>query len=403
MTVAPHQLPDSGRSLAQVFSGRSNAIGFLRLLFASLVIVDHAFPLAGHGIDPLLHWSHGQLSFGGVAVGGFFFLSGFLVTRSAQRNHSVVRYLWHRVLRIFPGFLVCLAVTAFGFAAVAYVHERGNLDGFLTRVPDESPVRYLRVNALLTMKQYNINHLLGSTPYRSSGYPMAWDGSLYTLALEFKCYLMIAAFAAGGVLLRARALVVVLALMTYSIVLLQASGTLGVSSLIPQLADLNFSRFLLYFLLGALVHLYAGSIPVDDRLGLLAAGVTVWTLHSGGYLVLGVPALCYTILWLATRLPFRKVGVSRDFSYGVYIYGFPVQQLFADYGLYKHGIVPYILASALGAFVLAVLSWYLVERPALRLKDWVVPDVLRRRENRLTSRAVHPAGASVTGRTDASV
>jgi peptidoglycan/LPS O-acetylase OafA/YrhL len=392
-----------GRSLAEVFSGRDNAIGFLRLLLAGLVIVDHAFPLAGHGIDPLLHWSHGQLSLGGVAVGGFFFLSGFLVTRSAQRTRSVLRYLWHRVLRIFPAFLVCLVVTAFGFAAIAYHHERGSLDGFLTSVPDESPVRYLRVNALLTMKQYNINHLLTSTPYRSSGYPMAWDGSLYTLVYEFKCYLVVAALAAGGVLLRARPLVPVLALMTYSVVLLQATGSAAVANVVPQLADQNFSRFLLYFLLGALVHLYAGSVPVDDRLGALALGITVWTLHSGGYLVLGLAALCYTVLWLATRLPFRTVGVRRDFSYGVYIYGFPVQQLLADYGLHKHGIILYTAASAAGAFVLAVLSWYVVEQPALRLKDYPVPAVLRRRPRRLTASPVPPVEPAVAARSDASV
>lgn len=351
------------------FAGRANAIGLLRLVFAALVVLDHCFPLAGHGVDPLWHFSHGQESLGGIAVGGFFVLSGFLITRSAERT-PLPRYLWHRVLRIFPGFLVCLTVTAFGFAAVAWWHERGSIDGFLTSVPAESPQRYVRMNALLTMKQYNVDGLLASTPYAGSGYPQAFDGSLWTLVYEFKCYLLIGALAVGGVLRRARPVVMALTAGVFVVVLLQSAGVTAVAGFVPQIGGApSFARFTLYFLLGALFHLFRGRVPLDDRLGVLALATSVLTLHEGGWVAVGTVAFAYTTLWAAVRIPAQRLGTTRDFSYGLYIYGFPVQQLLAEYGFQRHGLASYLLVSLAGAGALAVASWYCVESPALRLKE----------------------------------
>src|SRR5580658_74946 len=94
---------------------RNNSIGFLRFLFATMVIWSHAYGNGGFGYDPLARLNPNGATAGFLGVGGFFVLSGFLITRSYETVNSVGRFIWHRFLRIFPGFWVCLVVTAFGF------------------------------------------------------------------------------------------------------------------------------------------------------------------------------------------------------------------------------------------------------------------------------------------------
>ena len=97
--------------VADLIGPGGNAIGLLRLSLALLVVVHHTRVLGGFGSDPVLRFARGQADLGVFAVAGFFTISGFLVTRSAERS-STARYLWHRALRVFPAFWVCLLVIA---------------------------------------------------------------------------------------------------------------------------------------------------------------------------------------------------------------------------------------------------------------------------------------------------
>ncbi|WP_051832747.1 acyltransferase family protein [Streptomyces katrae] len=125
------------------------------------------------------------------------------------------------------------------------------------------------------------------------------------------------------------------------------------------------------FVLGALVEVYKERIPVSDPLGVLAGVTLLATLHYGWFYVAGVPAFAYLLLWLAIRLPkpFRRVGSKHDYSYGIYIYGFVVEQAVAALGGARWGFGVYLALAAGGTLIAAVLSWHLVERPAMRLKD----------------------------------
>ena len=114
---------------------RSNSIGFLRFFFAATVVWSHAFPLGGFSEDPLNRLNFNAPTTGFLAVGGFFVLSGFLITRSYETVGSVGRFIWHRFLRIFPAFWVCLMVTAFGLAPLAFAYQHGTLHHYFTEVP----------------------------------------------------------------------------------------------------------------------------------------------------------------------------------------------------------------------------------------------------------------------------
>ena len=160
-------------------------------------------------------------SFGGLAVFGFFVVSGFLVTRSFDGSPNFLSYIWKRFLRIFPGFWVCLLVTVLVFAPLAFWFEHDTLQGYLHTHTD-SPSGYLKNNALLSMNQYNIDDLLGNNPYAHihAGF-QAWDGSLWTLIYEFKCYLGVMVLGMIGVFRKWRPTVLVLSLGLWALQLQQ--------------------------------------------------------------------------------------------------------------------------------------------------------------------------------------
>ena len=113
MPIATSPHPGAPPTLDGALAGRRNAYGLIRFLLASLVIVDHAFPLGGFGPDPFWRFTRNQESLGGLAVAGFFVVSGFLIARSAMAT-DLVGFLWRRVLRIFPAFWLVLVVSAVG-------------------------------------------------------------------------------------------------------------------------------------------------------------------------------------------------------------------------------------------------------------------------------------------------
>lgn len=330
------------------FDVRANSFGFLRLMFAVLVIVSHSWPLGGFGKDP------GRLdnNLGIFAVEGFFALSGFLITMSGSRL-SIGRFLWHRILRIFPAYWVSLLLVAVVFAPIIWRTMRG-----LTEYPFASPppTGFIFLNALLFQNQITIGDTLTGIPAA-----LMWNGPLYTLPMEFACYLLIAVLMAGRVL-TAR-MVAVLAAAAWGWVQLAQIGALGVY-------DDRQAKFTLCFLVGSLIYfLRERLLTLKLWLPLGALVILVVTYLTWGFHIFGIVAFAYLVLWIAYHLPFRAVGRRHDFSYGLYIYGWPVQQMAAYFGATQLGIVAYILISLAGAAVLAVASWYLIESPALRWKS----------------------------------
>ena len=112
--------------LGDALRGHNNSLGFIRLVLASLVIVDHAFPLGGFGVEPVAGWTIGQTSLGGIAVAGFFAISGYLITKSGLAA-DILQFLWRRFLRIFPAYWAVLLVTALVIAPIVWWADGHNL------------------------------------------------------------------------------------------------------------------------------------------------------------------------------------------------------------------------------------------------------------------------------------
>jgi peptidoglycan/LPS O-acetylase OafA/YrhL len=373
MTAAETPTADSARtsqSISEALNGHRNSLGLLRLVFAALVIVDHAVILGGFGDSPLLALTRGQVSVGAFAVAGFFTISGYLITKSGMTT-DILQYLWRRGLRIFPAFWVVLVVGAFIVGPTIWLIEGRALGDYFTFGSD-GPFSHLRADWKLTMHSFGIFDVFrDTTPYGRATGASVLNGSLWTLAYEWACYLLIGVFVLVGVLKRARALILATTavFLLAEVIALVAPAALPV--VVPVFADNNFVTLTLTFLFGACIAAYGDRIPFLDGLGLFAGIVVIATLYNGGFQLVGTAALAYFVLYVAARLPRRVqwIGAKNDYSYGLYIYGFLVTQILVYAGLHHAGYLPLVLASLALSGGLAWLSWHGVEKRAMALKD----------------------------------
>jgi peptidoglycan/LPS O-acetylase OafA/YrhL len=371
-TFVPQASEPQKVSLSQALNGHNNSLGIIRLILASLVIVDHAFPLGGYGEDPFWALTKGQASLGSLAVAGFFAVSGYLIAKSGMSG-DVVQFMWRRSIRIFPAYWLVLLVTAFLVAPMIWVSGGQPLAAFFSTQVG-GPFYYFTANWTLSIGTYGIYDLLAATtPYGREVGASAFNGSLWTLIYEWQAYLIIASLVAFGLLTRARIIVPMLAIFFLVLQLIAAINWDVVVALVPRfMADQYMITLGFTFLVGSVLAVYSKQIIFDDRLGIFTGLLALATLRFGGFSTIGTIAAVYFILYLAARLPkkLQWIGQKNDYSYGVYIYGFLVQQVLAYLGVYTWGFVPYVLLSWLVAMGCAWLSWHILEKHALALKNW---------------------------------
>ncbi len=310
-------------------SDRSRSLDLLRLILAAGVIVSHAWPLAlGPGTaEPLVQWTGHSL--GGWAIGVFFFLSGLLVTGSAERK-SPIRFWSARARRIIPGLGVALLVT------LALACASGS-----TVAGPEGALWFLRAVTLVSI-EHRLPEAFAANPYSE-----VVNGPLWSLFYEVLAYAICASFVwAGG----ARYPKAIWALLACGVAL----GL--VQDILPGRAA-TFAPLFTSFALGMLVYLWRDRIPLTMTIILGAVGVAAIVPSA-----LSLAPLAFALVALVLRGPI--LAVKSDASYGMYIYGWPVAQTLVAM---LPGIDPVSLAglSVAATYPVAWASWHLVERPAL--------------------------------------
>jgi len=360
-------------TIGSSFHSQYNSLNFLRLLLALAVVFSHAISIGSFGTENFL----GKTTLGTVAVYGFFGLSGYLITASASRNH-VGRFLWQRFLRIYPAFWVCLVVTAFVFGPTVWLHVNPHLAkrcgiSCYINAPG-GPKTYVSHNLSIWTPQSTIAHTLPLGYFRP-----VWNGSLWTLLFECACYVMVAVLSVFS-LLRRRLAVLILAGSVWAVEILVTSVPSWNHHFSPSdhWYIMKMMTFVPVFLGGALLYLYREKVPDSS---VLAVGCALAFL-SGLVLPLGnsVPAftltsmdltavlLVYPLLWLGIHLPCQRVGAHNDYSYGIYIYAYPVQQMLVVWDFERWGYWPYVMLSIVAVIPFSVASWWAVEKHVLRLK-----------------------------------
>lgn len=358
-------------SISEALAGHRNSLGFIRLALASIVIFDHAFPIGGFGPDVLLKLTRGQLSMGTLAVYGFFGISGYLIAKSAM-SADIVQFMWRRFLRIFPAYWALLIVTAFVIIPIVWVAQGQKLLSYFG-LGGAGPYRFVYANWTLNIGTYGIYDVFQkTTPYGRQIGASAVNGSIWTLIYEWNAYLLIAVLLLFGIFTRAKLVVplVTAVLAVLQIVLIVAPDK--VIQLVPWAANQYTIVLTLIFMFGSCIAVYGKLIPFSNGLGILCGVIVVYTLREGGFTIIGVPAGVYLVLYLGARLPswFHRIGAKNDYSYGVYIWGFLVEQLLARIGVYKLGYFPLAIGTLVVSLGMAWLSWHVIEKRAMSLKDW---------------------------------
>jgi peptidoglycan/LPS O-acetylase OafA/YrhL len=332
-------------TLASRLDPRANSLNAIRLVLATTVIVSHSWTIGRFGRVP----SHGGFAPGGWAVDGFFVLSGYLITGS-RFNNSLLSYLKRRVLRIYPGFLVCLLSIVLVFAPLGYLRAHHSLHGYLTT--PNTPVSYLVENLALKMQVGSV----AGTPTGGG----AWAGTLWTLYFEFLCYLIVGLLACWTAF-RRRPIIAVLLLVATTAVSFQNNH-------VNHFTDTaNLVRLLPFFLAGTVMYQLRDRVPCTWWLAAASAIVLVFVPNPGPrFIVICALPMAYLLLYLGAVVP---VGVGRhnDVSYGMYMYGWPVEQTVRAFALSSH--LAFVALSLAGTIPLAAASWLLIERPAMRWRQ----------------------------------
>lgn len=341
-----------GKTIDCYVDGRDNNYSLIRFIAASLVIFSHSYHLTGYfNAEPLLRlW--GFIDFSAVAVAIFFVVSGFLIAQSFNRRRNLWVFFEARVLRIFPALIIAVFLTVFIVGAWATSLSR------LAYFKNPETLSYF-INNILLDTRFTLPGV-----FTNNSYPNAVNGSLWTLRGEFYMYLLVAAFGVLG-MLKFKWLfntVVVMGFITFW-------WNPHALFIIPDTWTLQFIKLFASFVLGAIAYINRAHIPLNFWLG---TGLIVLTLVGRGspwFMHIFYISLAYWTLLFAYHPLLRINWFNRlgDYSYGLYIFAFPIQQSLVHVLDKPTPLLVFSLAFPL-TLMLAILSWHFIEKPSLSFK-----------------------------------
>ncbi len=336
-----------------------NSFGLLRLLLATVVVFQHSLALTGYVSMTFIGFL-GAIDLGTIGVSGFFAVSGFLLFGSSCRLTSR-SFVIHRFFRLFPGLWVCLVVCGFVIVPIANrlsVYE----SSFSLFGSENSSVTYLIKNSALVVFQDSVGSVYGQNIY-----PLAINGSLWTLAPEFICYMGLLTVAiASRKNLSIQFGLISVALLSFSAIWIETQS--HEKEIYAQIVN-PASGLAIAFCTGSLLAMLIELKPIRPKLLPTLVGLGLWIL-IGANGPLSLVSLSVLVVSLGISLTNERIaGVGRevDISYGLYLYHFPVIQTilvcstFVWSSSLSHTLLP-ILALVISG-VIAYLSWRYVEKP----------------------------------------
>jgi len=353
MTQAPaSRLPTMEAAIAS----HANGFNLVRLVCALAVLAFHVWMLnrAAPGPDPVSRLLAPSTDMGALAVGVFFVISGMFIARSWMGDPHLGRFALRRVARLIPGLFACMLITT--TVAVCFFSANGWRDMF-----DIAPWRYIFGNSVLHGLVYNIPPAQQAIPGLLGG--QALNGPLWTLYWEGRMYVMVALIGLAAAMplrswMRGAALFLLLA-----------------ANLFPDVAAgyVWEVRIWSLFLVGVVLQTLAPDLRIGWRhvacaVALLLLSWTRWSSLTPSPLTWFGIALVAVTLALCVggrRLPWAPHIERHDYSYGIYIWHWPVIIMLREV-LPGTGPLPLTLITAAVVVPMAMLSWHLVEAPALR-------------------------------------
>jgi peptidoglycan/LPS O-acetylase OafA/YrhL len=310
-------------------------------------------------------WAQLLEVFPGVPV--FFFISGFLISRSYERSKTLRDYAINRTLRIFPALHVCVFLNIIAIALTGYFHTVG------ANVFDVT-VLYLAKTTFFQFYNPDFMRKFGDG---------VLNGSLWTLCVELQFYLLTPVIyyclvsrnkVRSDVFL---ALLLLISLLCNRVVYhLQVEYFASVGW---KLARVSFFPWIYMFLAGVLAQRNFERIKhlLSARSFWLA--LLLYTAYASGMRWVGYgmdnsfsPLLFFPLVFLICTAAYYPSNIAKrllhgnDVSYGIYIYHVPVMNMFLFYGLF--GSIGFTVATLAITVILAIASWVGIEKPSLMHK-----------------------------------
>jgi peptidoglycan/LPS O-acetylase OafA/YrhL len=334
---------------------RPSGFDYMRLALALSVVglhfvtIDYGAEFAGEFLFDT--W---RRPFAAIILPMFFALSGFLVAGSLYRSKTLFAFLGLRVCRIVPALAVEILLCAF---ILGPIFTTFSLSEYFA---DRLFYRYF----------FNIiGHVQFLLPgvFPSNPHPNVVNEQLWTIPWELRCYLLIAAMSLMS-MVRSRVLLIVVAL-AFSAAVFAYYGLTPPHGWVSRVAGFMLVEA---FLAGIVVFVFSDRLPHSKwffYLSLITA-VALLLIPRGDFFV-SFPVAYVTVYLGLLNPPRNRALLGGDYSYGIYLYGFPIQQAVA-YVNHAHRCwyvdALYVLPLTL---VVAVASWWLVEKPTLSLRRYL--------------------------------
>ena len=318
---------------------RRNNFDLLRLVLAYAVVVYHVGYLTGHDeVAP------GTLA--GVAVGGFFVISGFLLSWSLSRDPTLGPYAIKRFFRIYPLYAIVMVVQA------AVLVLEGGGTGLLRET-----ARYLAANlAFLNFLQPTIGDSLSHLRMN------VINGSAWTLKVEIACYVLLPVTLW---LTRRLGLGFLLAL-----ALLLAASPILLTGIPGEAQARDYLTLASFFLAGSVMFHLGHHLDRLKRHFLVIGIVGTPLVLAGSPWVMAYPVLSQIVLavWVyCFAFASRTITPKSDISYGAYLLHFPIIQIALLHGWLPAGVGASLACVVLVSALLAWLSFNYLESPMIRL------------------------------------
>lgn len=335
-----------------------NNIGTLRYIAALMVLFGHGYNLCigMHGwLDPiskrLALLFPFYMALPGLGVMLFFVISGYLITESFIKRRHLISYFVARVLRIYPALI--MAVLFCVLIVGLLVTELPKMDYLFHK----GTLRYLVYNAALIQIHFFLPGVFSSLPWKGGV-----NGSLWTLPIEVFMYAMVGVFGTIGIFRR----IYIYNLFAFIVVLLAVLNHEKVFLIMdPQNTYLTLS-----FLFGSVLFVNKDKVPLNFYGVCLLGFASFLAWKTPGYSFISLSFFAYLVLWIGLHQSFKLPQLDKhgDFSYGLYLYAYPFQQL-SIYYLGSNSPMLINTTAFMGAMVMAFLSWHLIEKRVLLYRE----------------------------------
>lgn len=322
-----------------------NCFDFLRFFFAANILLSHLCELSQNkNLDFLSYISNAI-----IGIKGFFIISGFLVAKSFVNTPSLKEYFVKRAKRILPGyvFVILLSIIVFAFFSSYSLSEY-----FLN----------INVYKYLGWNLFFLNFMQPCLPgLFENNLICAVNGALWTLKVEEGFYIVLPLIF-YAIKKSKKAFLILVSLYVLSLLYwFIMDSYLNKPVLAKQLPG-----YLCYFVTGIFLFLNFNLI-MKNKKTLLFLSVLLLISCCFSNLPIGFlypAAFGIIVIVSAYNLPlFNNFGKFGDFTYGLYIYHFPIIQLFRQYNLFeKYNPIIMAIAVILITLFFAMFSWFLIEK-----------------------------------------